>query len=38
MNDINKYLNDRSKELMIYNMPRNEGLMDEIFAFDPRNL
>jgi len=38
MNDINKYLNDRSKELMVYNMPRNEGLMNEIFAFDPRNL
>jgi len=38
MNDINKYLNDRSKELMVYNMPRNEGLMNEIFAFDPKNL
>lgn len=38
MNDINKYLNERSKELMVYKMPRNENLMDEIFAFDPRNL
>lgn len=38
MNDINKYLNDRSKELMVHKMPRNESLMDEIFAFDPRNL
>lgn len=38
MNDVNKYLNDRSKELMVYKMPRNEGLMNEIFAFDPRNL
>jgi len=23
---------------MVYNMPRNEALMDEIFAFDPRSL
>lgn len=38
MTDINEYLNNRSKELMIYNTPRNEGLMNEIFAFDPRNL
>ena len=38
MDDINKYLNERSKELMVYKMPRNEGLMEEIFAFDPRNL
>jgi len=38
MNDINPYLNKRSKELMVYKMPRNSYLMDEIFAFDPRNL
>jgi len=38
MTDINEYLNNRSKELMVYSMPRNEGLMNEIFAFDPRNL
>jgi len=38
MNNTNDYLNNRSKELMVYNMPRNEVLMDEIFAFDPRNL
>ena len=38
MADINEYLNERSAELMVYNMPRNKGLMDEIFAFDPRNL
>ena len=38
MTDINEYLNNRSKELMVYSMPRNESLMDEIFKFDPRNL
>ena len=38
MTDINEYLNNRAKELMVYSMPRNEGLMDEVFAFDPRNL
>lgn len=38
MTDINEYLNNRSKELMVHSMPRNEGLMNEIFAFDPRNL
>lgn len=31
-------LNERAEELMVYKMPRNAGLMDEIFAFDPRNL
>ena len=34
MNDINPYLNERSEELMVYKMPRNETLMDEIFEFD----
>jgi len=38
MNDVNQYLNNRSKELMVYKMPRNEGLMNDIFEFDPRNL
>ena len=38
MADINVYLNKRAEELMLYKMPRNESLMDEIFAFDPRNL
>jgi hypothetical protein len=38
MNDINTYLNKRSEDLMVYKMPKNEYLMDEIFAFDPRNL
>lgn len=38
MMDISERLNDRAEELMVYKMPRNAGLMDEIFAFDPRNL
>lgn len=38
MNDINKYLNERVAYLMVNKMPRNGELMDEIFAFDPRNL
>ena len=38
MTDINEYLNKRQAELMVYNMPRNKELMDEIFEFDPRNL
>jgi hypothetical protein len=36
--NITEYLNKRSEELMVYKMPRNETLMDEIFKFDPRNL
>lgn len=35
---ISEALNKRAEELMVYKMPKNEGLMDEIFAFDPRNL
>jgi len=38
MPELNKYLYDRSEELMVYKMPRNKTLMDEIFQFDPRNL
>jgi len=42
MSDIDKgiidYLNKRSEELMVYKMPRNKTLMDEIFAFDPKDL
>lgn len=38
MSGTNEYLNQRQKELMVYGMPRNESLMDEIFKFDPRNL
>jgi len=38
MDEINKYLNKRSEELMVYKMPKNENLMEEVFNFDPRNL
>lgn len=38
MNSINEHLNKRAEELMVFKMPRNKPLMDEIFAFDPRNL
>jgi hypothetical protein len=38
MSNINDYLNTRAEELMVYKMPRNESLMNEIFEFDPRNL
>ena len=38
MGDVNQYLNERSEELMVFKMPRNIPLMEEIFAFDPRNL
>ena len=38
MGDINQYLNERSEALMVFKMPRNIPLMEEIFAFDPRNL
>ena len=38
MDKINDYLNERSKELMVYKMPKNESLMEEIFDFDPRTL
>ena len=38
MNDINDHLNKRAEELMVFKMPRNKDLMDEIFQFDVRNL
>jgi hypothetical protein len=38
MIDLTARLDERAEELMVYKMPRNVGLMDEIFAFDPRNL
>jgi len=37
-NPVHTYLNKRAEELMVYKTPRNNELMDEIFAFDPRNL
>lgn len=38
MDKINKYLNKRSEELMLYKVPKNEALMEEIFNYDPRTL
>lgn len=38
MKDVTEYLRQRSEELMVFKMPRNQTLMDEIFQFDPRNL
>lgn len=38
MSEINEYLNKKAKDLMVYKMPRNEDLMEEIFAYDPRTL
>lgn len=38
MTDINEYLNERAEKLMVYKMPRNEDLMEEIFKFNPMNL
>jgi len=35
---IDQQINKRAEELMVYKMPKNVPLMDEIFAFDPRNL
>ena len=35
---IEDALNKRAEELMVFKMPKNIPLMDEIFAFDPRNL
>jgi len=38
MDEINDYLNKKSEELMVYKMPKNESLMEEVFAYDPRTL
>ena len=35
---IEDALNKRAEELMVFKMPKNEGLMNEIFSFDVRNL
>ena len=31
-------LQKKADEMMVFKTPKNEGLMDEIFKFDPRNL
>jgi hypothetical protein len=38
MDKINEYLNKRAETLMVYKMPKNKDLMEEIFAYDPRTL
>ena len=38
MSNLNQHLTKKAEELMVFKMPRNKGLMDEIFMFDPRNL
>jgi hypothetical protein len=38
MENINEYLNTRAEELMMYKMPKNEDIMNEVFKFDPRSL
>jgi len=38
MNNVNDYLNEKAEKLMVYKMPRNENLMEEIFNYDPRTL
>src|SRR5574340_67329 len=35
---LNEYLKKKADDLMMYKMPRNNALMDEILTFDPRNL
>ncbi len=38
MTKVFDYLNAKAEDLMMYKMPRNNDLMDEIFRFDPRQL
>jgi len=38
MSKVNEYLNNKAEKLMVYKMPRNESLMEEIFNYDPRTL
>jgi len=38
MSKVNEYLNEKAEKLMVYKMPRNESLMEEIFNYDPRTL
>ena len=38
MSKVNEYLNKKVEKLMVYKMPRNESLMEEIFSYDPRTL
>ena len=36
MDKINEYLNKKSEDLMVYKMPKNGSLMEEIFAYEKR--
>jgi hypothetical protein len=38
MSELWPELSARAEELMVFKMPKNQTLMDEIFKFDPRNL
>jgi len=38
MNDIHTYLAKRAEDLMLFKMPKNTTLMEEIFRFNPQAL
>jgi len=38
MTELWPNIQKRADEMMVFKMPKNETLMDEIFKFDPRNL
>lgn len=38
MSELWPELAERAEELMVFKMPKNQTLIDEIFKFDPRNL
>lgn len=38
MNELWPPLQKKAEDMMIFKMPKNSDLMDEIFQFDPRNL
>jgi len=38
MDGISTYLAKRSEDLMLFKMPKNETLMNEIFSFNPQTL
>ena len=38
MSKVNEYLNTKAEKLMVYKMPRNKDLMEEIFSYDPSTL
>jgi len=38
MTDVSTYLNKRAEDLMLFKMPKNTTLMEEIFRFNPQAL